>query len=197
MNIYCKRKKNISVLVLAFIIMSILSANAQTSRKNSANSSQSANTQSGGGTTQNGSPSATGGGEQQKTPATSKSSIKNYDPFLDNHLKAPPDGINVGKFGMKIKEVEHQLSLIGAKHQSYAFGRHSTMVFSSYLITMSFNIEKRLGLVSILPKKPLETVEPKARDFFIKFFTEGADLSQVAIIVESNKLEMKFVNPND
>ena len=121
--------------------------------------------------------------------------IKVFDPFLDNHLKAPPDGIRVGKFGLKIKDVETQLREMGAKNHSYAFGKYSKMILSSYLITLSFDVNKRLGMVEVEPKPPLKTVEPKAREFFIKYFTEGADLSQIAIWVNPEVLELKFINP--
>lgn len=132
------------------------------------------------------------------TSISSKSgySIKVFDPFLDNHLKAPPDGIVVGKFGQRIKEVESELREIGAKNHSYAFGKYSKMVLSSYLITLNFDVNKRLGMVEIEPKPPLKTVEPKAREFFIKFFTEGADLSQIGIVVNPEILELRFISPN-
>lgn len=132
------------------------------------------------------------------TSTSSKSgySIKVFDPFLDNHLKAPPDGIVVGKFGQRIKEVESELREIGAKNHSYAFGKYSKMVLSSYLITLNFDVNKRLGMVEIEPKPPLKTVEPKAREFFIKFFTEGADLSQIGIVINPEILELRFISPN-
>ena len=128
---------------------------------------------------------------------TQSTGIKTFDPFLDNHLKAPPDGITVGKFGRTIKQVEDELRLMGAKNYSYAFGKYSKMILSSYLITLSFDVNKRLGMVEVVPKPPLKTIEIKAQDFFIKLFTEGADMSQVGILLSSNKLELKFISPDD
>ena len=71
------------------------------------------------------------------------------------------------------------------------------MILSSYQITLSFDVNKRLGMVEIVPKPPLKTIEIKAQDFFIKLFTEGADMSQVGILLSSNKLELKFISPDD
>ena len=71
------------------------------------------------------------------------------------------------------------------------------MILSSYLITLSFDVNKRLGMVEVVPKPPLKTIEIKAQDFFIKLFTEGADMSQVGILLSSNKLELKFISPDD
>ncbi len=158
--------------------------------------------QGAGGNTGNNAPANNGndnsGGSAPKNESKSSSgyTIKVFDPFLDNHLKAPPDGIKVGKFGLKIKEVETQLREMGAKNHSYAFGKYSKMILSSYLITLNFDVNKRLGMVEVEPKPPLKTVEPKAREFFIKFFTEGADLSQIGIVVNPEILELKFISPN-
>ena len=52
-------------------------------------------------------------------------------------------------------------------------------------------------MVEIVPRPPLKTIEIKAQDFFIKLFTEGADMSQVGILLSSNKLELKFISPDD
>ncbi len=148
---------------------------------------------SSGGSGSSGSSGSSGG----SSSGSQSSGIKVFDPFLDNHLKAPPDGITVGKFGRTIKQVEEELRLLGAKHYSYAFGKYSKMILSSYQITLSFDVNKRLGMVEIVPKPPLKTIEIKAQDFFIKLFTEGADMSQVGILLSSNKLELKFISPDD
>lgn len=127
---------------------------------------------------------------------TQSTGIKAYDPFIDNHLKAPPAGISVGKFGKTIKQVEDELRLLGAKNYSYAFGKYSKMILSSYLITLSFDVNKRLGMVEINPKFPLKSIESKAQEFFIKLFTEGADMSQVEIALSPNRLILKFISPD-
>lgn len=125
-----------------------------------------------------------------------KSGVKTFDPFLDNHLKAPPEGIRVGKFGQTIKEVENELRLLGAKNHSYAFGKYSKMVLSYYMVTLSFDVNKRLGMVEIKPKPPLNSIEPKAKDFFIKLFTEGADMTQIGMVMGNNRLELRFLSPS-
>ncbi len=130
------------------------------------------------------------------TTTSQPSGIKAYDPFIDNHLKAPPAGISVGKFGKTIKQVEDELRLLGAKNYSYAFGKYSKMILSSYLITLSFDVNKRLGMVEINPKLPLKSIESKAQEFFIKLFTEGADMSQVEIALSPNRLILKFISPD-
>ena len=182
------------------------SRSSQTSSIGSKTSSGGTQTSSGGsqvsggsGSSQSGSGGSQGGGSQGggSQGGSQSSGIKTFDPFLDNHLKAPPDGITVGKFGRTIKQVEDELRLMGAKNYSYAFGKYSKMILSSYLITLSFDVNKRLGMVEVVPKPPLKTIEIKAQDFFIKLFTEGADMSQVGILLSSNKLELKFISPDD
>ena len=125
---------------------------------------------------------------------TKTNTIQTYDPYLDNHLKAPPDGITIGKFGLSINEIETELRKIGAKYYSYAFGKNSKMILSSYIIIMNFDINKKLGSVEITPKKPLKTIELKAKEFFIKFFTENADLSNIEISVSNNKLILSYIS---
>lgn len=131
---------------------------------------------------------------QQPNTSEQKSDTKVYDPFIDNHLKAPPEGITIGKFGKAIKEVEKELRYMGAKDYSYAFGKFSKMTLSSYIITLEFDVNKRLGLVEITPKPPLKTIETKAKDFFISLFTENSDLSQIGIVVSPNKLQLRYIN---
>ena len=175
------------------------SGSSQTSGGNQ--SSGGGNQSSGGsGSGQSGSGGSQSGGSQgggSSSGGSQSTGIKTFDPFLDNHLKAPPDGITVGKFGRTIKQVEDELRLMGAKNYSYAFGKYSKMILSSYQITLSFDVNKRLGMVEIVPRPPLKTIEIKAQDFFIKLFTEGADMSQVGILLSSNKLELKFISPDD
>lgn len=202
----------INSLYAQFAQRNSLSGNRSQSSSNSSSSgSRQSNTsgqgsgggsQSSGGSGSSGSSGGSGSsgssGSSGGSSSGSKSSgIKVFDPFLDNHLKAPPDGITVGKFGRTIKQVEEELRLLGAKHYSYAFGKYSKMILSSYQITLSFDVNKRLGMVEIVPKPPLKTIEIKAQDFFIKLFTEGADMSQVGILLSSNKLELKFISPDD
>ena len=177
---------------------------SRTSQKSSGSSQSSGSQPSGtgsqgsGGSQEPGGSQGSGGSQSGGTSGGGQSSgIKTFDPFLDNHLKAPPDGITVGKFGRTIKQVEDELRLMGAKNYSYAFGKYSKMILSSYQITLSFDVNKRLGMVEIVPRPPLKTIEIKAQDFFIKLFTEGADMSQVGIVLSSNKLELKFISPDD
>ncbi len=170
------------------------SSGSQNSGGNTPQSSGSSQGSTGG---QGSGSSGSGQGSGSSSSGTQSTGIKTFDPFLDNHLKAPPDGITVGKFGRTIKQVEDELRLMGAKNYSYAFGKYSKMILSSYLITLSFDVNKRLGMVEVVPKPPLKTIEIKAQDFFIKLFTEGADMSQVGILLSSNKLELKFISPDD
>ena len=177
---------------------------SRTSQQSSGSSQSSGSQPSGtgsqgsGGSQEPGGSQGSGGSQSGGTSGGGQSSgIKTFDPFLDNHLKAPPDGITVGKFGRTIKQVEDELRLMGAKNYSYAFGKYSKMILSSYQITLSFDVNKRLGMVEIVPRPPLKTIEIKAQDFFIKLFTEGADMSQVGIVLSSNKLELKFISPDD
>ena len=51
-------------------------------------------------------------------------------------------------------------------------------------------------MVEVMPKQPLKTIEIKAQEFFIKLFTEGADMSQVAITLKPDKLMLKFISPD-
>ena len=210
------------LLIISFMLVCefspINSLYAQFAQRNSSSgnrSQSSSNSSSSGSRQSNTSSQGSGGGSQSSSGSGSSGSsggagssggsssgsqssgIKVFDPFLDNHLKAPPDGITVGKFGRTIKQVEEELRLLGAKHYSYAFGKYSKMILSSYQITLSFDVNKRLGMVEIVPKPPLKTIEIKAQDFFIKLFTEGADMSQVGILLSSNKLELKFISPDD
>lgn len=134
--------------------------------------------------------------QQPKLPnvnVQTKNEIKTFDPYLDNHLKSPPEGIIIGKFGKQIKVVEGELRLLGAKHYSYAFGKYSKMILSYYIITLNFDVNKRVGEIEIVPKPPLKSIEQKAQDFFIKLFTEGADMSQIALTISSNKLTLKYI----
>ena len=217
-------KQLITMLMLALLCSAIGSVNAQFAPRSSSSTSRtsqqstsrtqtgsqpsgSGSSQTGGGSGGSqgggsqgggsGSGGSQGGGSQSGGGTSQSSGIKTFDPFLDNHLKAPPDGITVGKFGRTIKQVEDELRLMGAKNYSYAFGKYSKMILSSYQITLSFDVNKRLGMVEIAPKPPLKTIELKAQDFFIKLFTEGADMSQVGIVLSSNKLELKFISPDD
>ena len=168
------------------------------SSKSSGSQPSGTGSQGSGGSQEPGGSQGSGGSQSGGTSGGGQSSgIKTFDPFLDNHLKAPPDGITVGKFGRTIKQVEDELRLMGAKNYSYAFGKYSKMILSSYQITLSFDVNKRLGMVEIVPRPPLKTIEIKAQDFFIKLFTEGADMSQVGIVLSSNKLELKFISPDD
>ena len=121
------------------------------------------------------------------------SNIKTYDPFLDNHLRTPARGENHGKFGLPIKDIENDLSNYGAKNHSYAFGKHSRLVLGPYFITLCFDINRRLGIAVIKPKAPLKTIEPKAKDFFIDYFTSGADMEHISIMISEDNLQLKYV----
>ncbi|GAB4273391.1 MAG: hypothetical protein Kow0029_13040 [Candidatus Rifleibacteriota bacterium] len=119
-------------------------------------------------------------------------SMNKYDPYLDNHLKAPPPGHAIGLFGKPIKEVENILRQYGAKNYSYAFGKYSRMSLSAYLITMYFDRERRLGGISVEPMKPYKIIAPEARKFFKDLFLKKGDISKFKTIIAGNRLEMRY-----
>ncbi len=129
-----------------------------------------------------------------KPPArpTASMSISLYDPMMDNHLKAPPAGQEIGVFGMPVNTVEQMLRANGAKNYSYAFGKYSRMVISAYIITIYFDRSRTVGGISVEPRPPYQTIEPEARSFFIDLFLNGADLSSFETNISSTRLELKY-----
>ncbi len=147
------------------------------------------------------------GGEKTETPASSKTEdpkqpvasestgvkfngIPVYDPFMDNHLKAPIE--NIGLFGLKIRDVERVLRNHGAKDYSYAFGKYSKMNLSVYVLTMYFDRDQKVGGVSIEPKPPFSKIEPNARKFFMDLFLKGNDISKFRTLISSGRLELRY-----
>lgn len=127
------------------------------------------------------------------TSAPAKPAVPLYDPYMDNHMKAPAAGKEIGLFGLPVNRVEEMLRSNGAKNHSYAFGKYSRLIFSVYLVTLYFDKERKLGGFSIEPRLPYKTVEPGARQFFMDTFLKGADLSKFSITMASNLLEIKYV----
>jgi len=129
-----------------------------------------------------------------KPPARSTASMSTslYDPMMDNHLKAPPAGQEIGIFGMPVGMVEEMLRANGAKNYSYAFGKYSRLIISAYIVTLYFDRERTVGGVSVEPRPPYQTIEPEARSFFIDLFLNGADLSSFETNISSTRLELKY-----
>jgi len=123
-----------------------------------------------------------------------------YDPHMDNHLKTPPIGSEVGLFGHPIREVEDHLRFLGAKNHSYAFGKHSRMVISVYLVTLSFDKERRLGGVLVEPRPPYKVIGPEARKFFLDVFVGEGGLkvmNEISMQLSSGRLELKYSGRNN
>lgn len=113
-----------------------------------------------------------------------------YDPSMDNRLKAPsgPEGL----FGRSIFEVERLLRTYGARPYSYAFGKYSRMSFSVYFLTLLFDRNRKLGGVIVSPKPPFTKVEPQVQQFLLKVFLASADLSKFQTVLGPNRLEIWF-----
>jgi|GEM_PF-2958005 len=129
-------------------------------------------------------------GSQSGGTASGGITLSNYDPLRDNLLKAP--AIPSGLFGLHVKDVEQMLRKYGAKPYSYAFGKHSRMAFSVYLITLMFDKERRLGAVVVDPRAPFTKIEPQAQKFIIDLFLKTADLNKFTTIISKSKLEIKY-----
>jgi len=131
--------------------------------------------------------------EKKEEPAPPVAGGMNkYDPYLDNHMRAPAPEAGLGLFGMKIKDVEQVLRQYGAKNYSYAFGKYSRMTISAYLVTMYFDRERRLGGVAIEPKPPYQAIAPDARKFFFDLFLKDGDLSKFRAVIANDRLELKY-----
>ncbi len=118
--------------------------------------------------------------------------VPKYDPYMDNHLKAPDADQPVGLFGLPVKQVEDMLKFQGAKNHSYAFGKYSRLTMSAYLVTIYFDKQRKVGGFLIEPRQPYKTVAPGAREFFLETFLKGADLSKFAIKMASDRLEVTY-----
>ncbi len=126
------------------------------------------------------------------TAQTVASGVPVYDPTMDNHLKAPVFSDKTGLFGLPVARVEEALRFQGGKNHSYAFGKYSRMTFSAYLVTIFFDRERKVGGFLVEPRAPYKTIEPNARQYFMQTFLKDADLSKFAIIMASDRLEVKF-----
>ena len=118
--------------------------------------------------------------------------IPKYDPYMDNHLKAPEADKPVGLFGLPVKQVEDVLKFQGTKNHSYAFGKYSRLTMSVYLVTIYFDKQRKVGGFLVEPRQPYKTVAPGAREFFLETFLKGADLSKFAIKMASDRLEVTY-----
>lgn len=130
--------------------------------------------------------------EQPVNRPTAPASTSLYDPMMDNHMKAPPAGKEIGAFGMSVSRVEDILRANGAKNYSYAFGKYSRLVISAYIVTLYFDRTRMVGGISIEPRPPYQTIEPEARAYFLDLFLDGADLSQFETNISSTRLELKY-----
>ncbi len=118
--------------------------------------------------------------------------VPKYDPYMDNHLKAPEADKPVGLFGLPVKQVEDMLKFQGAKNHSYAFGKYSRLTMSAYLVTIYFDKQRKVGGFLIEPRQPYKTVAPGAREFFLDTFLKGADMSKFAVKMSSDRLEVTY-----
>ena len=140
-------------------------------------------------------PGQTNGTAATATATTAQpvaSGVPVYDPSMDNHLKAPAFSDKTGLFGLPVARVEEALRFQGGKNHSYAFGKYSRMTFSAYLVTIFFDRERKVGGFLVEPRAPYKTIEPGARQYFMQTFLKDADLSKFAIIMASDRLEVKF-----
>jgi len=128
---------------------------------------------------------------ENRSTATATTSL--YDPMMDNHMKAPPAGKEIGAFGMPVSRVEDMLRANGAKNYSYAFGKYSRLVISAYIVTIYFDRERLVGGIAIEPRPPYQTIEPEARAFFLDLFLNGADLSNFETNISGTRLELKYM----
>ncbi|MGM0600512.1 MAG: hypothetical protein ACQETH_11940 [Candidatus Rifleibacteriota bacterium] len=150
-------------------------------------------------TTQSDTDGEAGASRQQEETATQTqnvepefSGINSYDPYMDNHLHAPPSEKPIGLFGKPIKEVEKILDQYGAKNYSYAFGKYSRMRISPYLLTMYFNRQRRLGGLAVEPMAPFKYIAPSARKFFIGLFLQNQSMEKFKSIISRNRLELRY-----
>ncbi len=114
-----------------------------------------------------------------------------FDPLFDNSLKAPKK--QMGLFGRQISQVEKYLKELGAKAFSYTMGKCSKMVFSVYLVSLSFDKFRRLGSVRIDPIPPFSQIDPAARGFFQELFLTGVDLTQFRTVFAGGYIEIEYL----
>ncbi len=112
--------------------------------------------------------------------------------MMDNHLKAPPQGQEIGAFGLPVGKVEELLRANGAKNYSYAFGKYSRMAISAYIVTIYFDRSRLVGGIAVEPRPPYKTIEPEARKFFMDLFLNNADLSNFETNISSARFELKY-----
>lgn len=130
---------------------------------------------------------------RQQPQEENPGAVGKFDPFMDNHLRAPDASEKLGLFGLPIKEVERILRQYGAKNYSYAFGKYSRMSLSVYLVTMYFDRDRCLGGVAVEPRPPYQQLAPDARKFFFDLFLENSDLSRFKAIITAGRLELRFI----
>lgn len=126
------------------------------------------------------------------SPTSPKNMGPLYDPSMDNHLKAPETGGEIGLFGRPIGEVEENLRFLGGKNHSYAFGKYSCMTLSVYLVTLYFDRDRKLGGFAVQPRPPYKVIGPDARKFFMDIFVAGGDLSKFETKIAAEKLEIRY-----
>ena len=111
MKIMIKINKSLSLTLLFSYLFCLyypgellaqIQRNSSTGRNNQSNPQSNTQNQSNHSSQSNNSgnpsqPQPGNAGNQGSGSSNQSNSIKAYDPFLDNHLKAPPAGINVGK----------------------------------------------------------------------------------------------------
>jgi hypothetical protein len=115
-----------------------------------------------------------------------------YDPYLDNHLRAPEKPLGTSLFGLRVSEAESIWRDEGARNNSYAFGKYSRLRLSKYLIELSFDKDKRVGAVKVSPVKPYTSLPPKAREYFMQIIMGDADVSHFKLSIASHELDIKY-----
>jgi hypothetical protein len=134
-------------------------------------------------------PGGQGGGAARPATASGPGKLV-YDAAMDNLLMSPAEPI--GLFGLPVREVESILRTYGARPYSYAFGKYSRMTFSVYLITLRFDRHRRLGAISVEPRPPFSDLESSAREFFMRLFLQGGNLSRFNTVIAGNRLEIRY-----
>ncbi len=112
---------------------------------------------------------------------------------MDNHLKSPATGKEIGLFGKPIKDVEEYMRFLGAKNHSYAFGKYSRMTLSIYLVTLYFDRDRKLGGFAVEPRPPYKVIGPDARKYFLEVFVGENDLSRFDSLFASGRLELRYI----
>ncbi|HOY66929.1 MAG TPA: hypothetical protein PLP29_08570 [Candidatus Ozemobacteraceae bacterium] len=124
------------------------------------------------------------------TAMTASGALAGYDPFMDNHLEAPVTA--QGMFGIPVREAEKVFRAYGAKPYSYAFGKHSRLLLSVYLVTIFFDRSRNVGEIQVEPRPPYKIIEPTARGFFLQLITRETRPDEFETVLTPSKISVKY-----